>query len=201
MSFNIDIALNVNGELANQIEDHNAAHSAWQADSASLKALRTGLLNADPLGIEPSGLSASREKLTTDYLALLQREAKLAESALSLLVELGPLAEKSREDAEANAAKVLEKVIAKMAKAGITEQSMPGWGHNEAAARHQLEYQAAQSSDYREAFGFIEGAKLTIREIGEQRRAITEALKAIREDAKRLVHKVIAGDSAGLQLT
>lgn len=201
MTLNIDIALNVTGELADRIEEHNAKHAAWQSDSASLKAQRSNLLEADPLRIEPSGLSASRERLTTDYLGWLQAGAKLAESAFGILGEITPMADEILRIAEEKAPKVLETVVADMAKAGITEKSMPGWGHNQQVARRQLEHQARQSSTCREAFDAIKGAKLTVQEIGEQRRAITEALKAIREEARRLVHKVIAGDSTGLQLT
>ncbi|PQO46719.1 hypothetical protein [Blastopirellula marina] len=200
MSYHITPQPFIVGALLERVETHNADVAAWNADKAKLRANRKRILDADPFSIDPATLSATREKLTADYLSLLQREAAIAEATLALLEELAPICHEAEQKALADAEAVLSQVLAKMAKAGITLESQQAWPHNPGAARHQLEHQGKQSSDYRAAYVAAQEVKEACSNLVKQKMSLKSALDAIRNDAKRLIEKAVAGDSAGLQL-
>lgn len=200
MSFHITLQPFIVGGLLERVEAHNADLATWEADKAKLKATRKRILDADPFGVDPASLSATREKLTADYLASLQHEATIAESAVALLDELAPVARQAEEQALADADAVLSQVLAKMAKAGITLESQQGWPHNPEIAKRQLDVQGKQSADYRAAYATAQEVKETCASLVKQRASLKGAFEAIRDDAKRLIQKAVAGDSAGLQL-
>lgn len=190
----------ISGALLQQVKAFNRDLEALENEKANLIAMRKGILDADPLSVDPASLSATRERLTSGYLATLKREAELANRFNALSTEMVDAAETAMHAADEESSNVLQKVIGKMAEAGITVKSMLGWGKDPRSAQKQLEHQAKTSSDFKEAQHRMTTIREFSRSINEQRRNAMEALNTARENAKRLIEKAVAGDSAGLQL-
>lgn len=191
MSYRMPSHAFITGQLRERCEAHNAEVAEWESSNAKLMAMRKSILDTDPLDVDPASLSSTREKLNADRLASLQHEAKIAESAVSLLDDVRAVAAKSEKGEAANAEKVLAKVLEGMAKLGHTVESQQAWPNNPNAAKHQLEYQGKQSTDYKAAKAAAEDAKQVSQAILDQRRTLNGALDAIRDDAKRLIEMAV----------
>jgi len=190
----------IKGDLLKRVEEHNATVADWLKDKANLKASYDSLLNEDPLCVDSACVTATRDKVTAEQLSLFQREKAIAENTIALTNEVIPVGHKAEDAAREHRRKVLESVLKRLAKAGITLESQQAWPHNHEMARQQLEHEAAKSSDCVEASQKREAIDVAVKQLMNQRVKLRDAVESIRNDAKQLIERTVKSGLGGLAL-